>query len=188
MVVSLLGNQGVFIGCSSWTEIEVGDENQSYKVIDNILYSKDGTSIIRCPTGRRGKYNIEDEVTTLSRYAFENCSNLTEITGGENVSTIGDLSFYSMNALTSMVIKNNVKTIGKYTFQYCSQLYTVMLDSPTVVNNLSSSNAQGYLITNATTIYIKNNISEVPEYITLNYQIQDKSDLDGYIKYIKNSD
>lgn len=77
-------------GCDNLMSINVNDNNPKYKSIDGVLYSKDGTRLIRCPQGKAGILQIPDGVTTVSLDAFYECSN---INGFELPTTFTDVYF-----------------------------------------------------------------------------------------------
>ena len=73
--------------------------------------------------------------TTISDYAFYNCSSLTCVSIGDNVKSIGEdafyncdgltkvnYAFYNCSSLTHMSIGDNVKSIGDRAFSGCSNL------------------------------------------------------------------
>lgn len=53
---------------------------------------------------------------------FQNCSNLTSVTLGDNVVSVGESAFYNCSSLTSVKIPNRVTTIGPGAF-YGTALY-----------------------------------------------------------------
>lgn len=53
---------------------------------------------------------------------FQNCSNLTSVTLGDNVVSVGESAFYNCSSLTSVKIPNSVTTIGPDAF-YGTALY-----------------------------------------------------------------
>ena len=55
------------------------------------------------------------------------CTSLTGITLGPNVTNIEDEAFYSCYGLTNIVIPNSVTTIGDYAFQDCNNLVSATL-------------------------------------------------------------
>ena len=59
-------NDGLFVGCTNLREIIVADDSESFTSIDGVLYSKDGTHIIRFPEGATGAYDIDKKVTRLN--------------------------------------------------------------------------------------------------------------------------
>ena len=56
----------MFVGCTNLREIIVADDSESFTSIDGVLYSKDGTHIIRFPEGATGEYDIDKKVTRLN--------------------------------------------------------------------------------------------------------------------------
>ena len=58
----------------------------------------------------------------ILRGAFYNCSNLTDITIGDGVTSIGSYAFYYCSGLTSIVIPDSVTSIGNTAFSGCSRL------------------------------------------------------------------
>ena len=65
---------------------------------------------------------IIDNDGDIAKYAFTNCSNLTSVTLGANVSDIGESAFQDCSVLESIVIQDAVKSIGSYAFSGCSGL------------------------------------------------------------------
>lgn len=55
---------------------------------------------------------VPDSVTYISRFAFADCSTVTEITIPDSVTYIGEAAFYGCRALTSVTIPDSVKYIG----------------------------------------------------------------------------
>ncbi len=67
-VTSISNN--AFIGCSALTAIDVDGNNNNYKSIDGVLYSKDGTQLLAIPAGKTGVYVILDSVTSIDKELF----------------------------------------------------------------------------------------------------------------------
>jgi hypothetical protein len=61
--------------------------------------------------------------------AFEDCTTLTSVTIGTNVTSIGDSAFYDCPGLTSVTIPNSVTSIGGYAFFWCTSLNNVTMGS-----------------------------------------------------------
>jgi len=66
----------------------VEPDNSMYSSVDGLLYSKDGTTLIKCPAAISGVVNIGDSVTTIDSTAFYTCNNITQINIGENVNKL----------------------------------------------------------------------------------------------------
>ena len=79
------------------------------------------------------KVVIEDGVTSIGKYAFWYCSNLTSITIPDGVTSIGRAAFESCKSLTSITIPESVTNIEDYAFEWCSGLSNV-----TIPNSITS--------------------------------------------------
>ena len=96
-----------FYGCDSLTEISVDENNANYKAIDGNLYSKDGKALIQYSIGKTAtSFTIPDSVTSISSWAFDNCSSLTEIVIPESVTNICSSAFLNCSSLTSIIFKD----------------------------------------------------------------------------------
>lgn len=65
--------------------------------------------------------------TTIGKYAFKGCSNLTDVTIGDGVTTIGDYAFGECANLKNVTIGNNVTTIGNNAFELCTGLTSIAI-------------------------------------------------------------
>ena len=70
---------------------------------------------------------IEEGVTSVGDYAFENCDNLTSITIPGNVESIGERAFYNCDNLTDVTLQDGVKSIGDAAFIWCNNLTNIVL-------------------------------------------------------------
>ena len=66
--------------------------------------------------------DIPETVTTIGESAFENCKNLTTVTGMKNVTKIGDNAFYNCSNLVNIKLPENLTEIGIWAFCNCSKL------------------------------------------------------------------
>ena len=67
----------------------------------------------------------ESNVTSIGKYAFCYCENLTNITIPESVTSIGNDAFYCCYHLTSITIPKSVTRIGETAFADCYSLQTL---------------------------------------------------------------
>lgn len=73
-------------------------------------------------------YNeIEYSVTSIGKYAFYECSDLTSVIIPEGVMTIDNYAFNGCQNLTSITIPNSVTKVGEEVFRYCRGLSSVTI-------------------------------------------------------------
>ena len=83
-----------FGDCTSITAFYVAEENEYYKSVDGVLYSKDGTVLIRYPQVKDGdSFTVPDGVKVIADYAFVNCTNLNNIYLSDSVKSVGRWAF-----------------------------------------------------------------------------------------------
>ncbi|MFM8891736.1 MAG: leucine-rich repeat protein, partial [Planctomycetia bacterium] len=68
-----------FARCTSLASIAVSPSSTTYASLDGILTNKSGTTILVCPPGRTGSLTLPATITSLARFAFDGCRNLTAI-------------------------------------------------------------------------------------------------------------
>lgn len=120
-------NGNPFSSCRSLKEYKVAAESSSFAVKDGILYSKDMTELIACPTKNAlGDFIVPATVTVIMSRAFYDCSGLTSIkmTG---VKQIGESAFYGCNNLSSVDFGNKLETLAKGAFYSNSLIKSVTL-------------------------------------------------------------
>lgn len=71
----------------------VDEGNESYMSIDNVVYTKDGKTILIVLAEREGEFVIPNTVTTIGEYAFVQCGKLTSVTIPRSVTEIGANAF-----------------------------------------------------------------------------------------------
>lgn len=87
--------------------ISVDKENPNYSDLDGVLFDKNQTVLMNCPTSRTGSYSIPNTVTTISGSAFEKCVGLTSIIIPNSVTSIGCSSFNNCSGLTSIIVNSS---------------------------------------------------------------------------------
>ncbi len=146
---------GPFTNCTSLTNITIDSGNTSYKMLDQAIYTKDGTTLVNCPNAKSitipntvtsiadyaiyynskiEKLMIPASVTTIGEGGISTCSSLKSITiEGEGLTEIANHGFRSNSALTAITLPASLESIGAYGFAYCSKLETIIFkgDAPT---------------------------------------------------------
>lgn len=117
----------VFYYCSG--DIIVHSENPNYSSDNGVLFNKDKTEIIHCPTSKTGNYDIPATVTKISDNAFENCHYLSSVSIPATVTNIGSFAFYKCYDITSIVLPPNITSIEHSTFGNCYDLTAINIPS-----------------------------------------------------------
>ena len=118
--------EGAFGCCKSLQTIIVDNDNNNYKSIDGLLYSKDEKTLIACP-GAKINVKIPNSVTSIADNAFGNCDSLTSVTIPDSVTSIGKIAFSFCRSLTSVTIPDSVTSIGENAFMHCYSLASVSI-------------------------------------------------------------
>ncbi len=107
--------QNAFEGCSSLTAVHISDIEAWCKIVfrgHSLFYAHrlylNGEEI--------KDLTIPENVTSISDYAFENCTSLTSLTIPNSVTTIGRETFKNCNRLVSADIPTSVTSIGTDAF------------------------------------------------------------------------
>ena len=66
-------------------------------------------------------------VTSISDFAFINCSNLTKVSIPDGVTSIGNAAFSGCFGMTSVEIGDDIESIGEYAFSSCNSLNSIKL-------------------------------------------------------------
>lgn len=111
--------ENVFLNSDSLTSITVDEENPYFMVDDGVLYSKDKRELLYCPKNFSGIYRVAEEVKRISKSAFRNCNQLTEIVLPEGLEVIGDTAFYGCTQLKRISLPKSVSQIGAYAYKGC---------------------------------------------------------------------
>ena len=99
----------------------VNDTHPTLKSIDGVLYSKDLSTIVGFPIGRRVEYSILDGTKVIKEGAFKT-SNVTGVTLPESIEVIEKSTFELAKRLRKINIPSKVKEIKESTFDTCSVL------------------------------------------------------------------
>ena len=117
-----------FSGCTALKAIRVAADNSTYSSDDaGLLFNKDKTTLIECPEGFQGNYEIPSGVITIKGSAFANCYGLTDIVISDTITTVENYAFSYCKNLADVVISNSVTSIGSSAFENCDALAKVSI-------------------------------------------------------------
>ena len=114
-----------FFGMYNLKEFAVDNENSKYQSIDNILFTKDGKTLLLYPYAKEGeRYVVPETVTTINEQAFGG-SHLKVITVNEGLKEIGTLAFGNLGSLEAISLPGTLERIGHRAFWGCNKLMDI---------------------------------------------------------------
>ena len=144
------------------TEFSIDCNNEHYKIIDGVLFTKDGTTLL-------GYTNVRTEKTYTTPLGVK------KICSG---------SFFECKYLTSLIISEGVEEIGFNAIRLCKKLETIIL--PLSLLEISS---QGIMDCESLQIItIPKNVKEIGRYVFSNSDSLCKIEVDSENKYYKSID
>ena len=123
---------GVFAGCTKLASLTVDGANETYKNINNIIYTKDMTSLVMAAGGLES-VNIPEGVTSIQGLALQNCKHLTQVNFPQSLTSIGFWAFANCEELTEAVLPSNLKSIRDGAFSGCKNAEIKLPESITTI-------------------------------------------------------
>ncbi len=149
-------------------EVTVSENNKTFKVYNNSIYSKDGEKLIFCYSKDKN-IEVENAVKIIDEFSFKGATNLEELILPESVETI-NAQIFSNNKIKKIKMGKNVKSIDPM-FAFNKEI-DVEIDSK-----------NPYYMTENHILYTKNK----ERLVTINYKIKGKFVLDNNVKEIENN-
>lgn len=146
--------QAVFMGCDALEELDLrrcekfdgfalrfcprfacfrlDEANASFQVIDDMLLSRDGATLIRCPEAKED-VRLPPGLRQIGRGAFVGCR-MRRFAVPEGVDTVDTYAFAFCPELEEVSFPKSLKSLGDRTFFKCNRLKTVRFegDSPSL--------------------------------------------------------
>lgn len=134
-----LGNN-IFMSAFKLKKIIVDAKNEVYSSIDDVLYNKDKSILIKYPLNNSNtNITIRTGVVTIYEDAFNNNAVIEKVYFPSTLKIIKDRSFNNCKNLSTIEFNNviNLKEIGDFAFSKCSSLSVVKLPNgiETIGNN-----------------------------------------------------
>ena len=148
---------------------------ESYKDAWNIPW-KDYLSLIKT-------VKIEEGVTNIGNYSFENCGNLEKLIVADSVTIIGDYAFNKCKNLTQVTLSNSLTEIGRSAFKGCTSLTSIAI--PNSVTNIVTGAFSG--CSSLVDINMSENLTHIGQsIISATGYWNDKNNWDNKVLYLDN--
>lgn len=117
-----------FWSCSNLSVLKVAENNPAYKSVGNIIYTKDGQTLVLAAKNIT-EVTIPSGVKTIGSWAFRQNFNLKKVSFEEGIvlETIEDNAFDSCGILTEITLPSTLRTLGEYVFICCFELKSITL-------------------------------------------------------------
>lgn len=107
--------------------LRISDNNPSCKVIDNILYTKDGKTLIACLKNKKGIVKVPEGTVRIRASAFKSCANITELYFPDSLKYVGTDVCTNMTGLKKVDIGHGLRNFGSNMFRKCEALKEVVM-------------------------------------------------------------
>lgn len=168
--ISTMGNNNqnnfLFEGCTALEAVNVSSENDYFSSQDGIVFTKDGKSLIYCPTNKKlgneildeegkgtgtydGKYTTPAGCQTIATYAFKGQKYLKELTISADLLYINNSGFYNCTALNKLTFAERTSTlrIGDSAFYNCYGLGKTGADTLTIPETVEIDGSSAFAYT-----------------------------------------
>ncbi len=112
---------GLFSYSYDLTTFEVDADNPTYTTVNGILYTKDMTELIECPTNKIGDLIIPEGVISICHDAFIG-NHLASIILPNSLETIGYQAFWNSAYLTEITLPPNYTDYDSSSFNRCQNM------------------------------------------------------------------
>jgi len=125
-----------FSNCAVLESIKVDAKNMFFSSIEDVLYDKNGTTLLQYPCGREPHYTIPDKTEEIGEFAFGSCKRLNSVTVPKSVKYIDNGAFSQCVNLQTVNIPDRVESLDQSVFDHCISLKTIYVEK--THNNFSS--------------------------------------------------
>lgn len=103
------------------------DEYPGSRLVNGILYSEDGSTLISCVSAPNGQCIVPPGVKTIADRAFSGCAGLTEVRLPEGITKIGRSAFWKCSGLKRINLPDSLEEIGTNAFEECTGLTEIAI-------------------------------------------------------------
>ncbi len=123
-----LGDYRLFQNCPLLERLTVSADNPNFKSVDNVLYSKDGKTLVLYPMGKTDReYRVLDGTVSICKKAFYENEHIETIIMPEGLKEIGEYAFLTCNNIRCMSFPASLTTV-----EYASTNMTFYLENEKV--------------------------------------------------------
>lgn len=146
-----------FAACTGMKEYRADAASTFCMSRDGVLYSKDGTYLLRYPISRLGEeLTVEEGIAGIGDVAFSEAVQLKRVTLPSTLEAIGLSAFSGCTGLDSIVIPDKVTSIPAFCFVNCSGLQEV-----TLPKNLTVIGPAAFTSTGLTSVTLPDTLTEI---------------------------
>lgn len=121
-------------GAYQLTHVRIAEDNPYFKVVDDVVFTKDGTALVYYPAGKQDlHYTVPAGVTTIAKGAICGNDSLQSLTLPMGVKVIEDSGIQSCGRLERVSLPLSLESIGGYCFINCVSLQQAAVPSGTSV-------------------------------------------------------
>lgn len=159
--------KNAFMECSNLISIKVDKENQHFKSVNHILYSKDLKNLIAYPVNiPHKKFKIPLSVSKIATGAFIGTFNLHEVKLNDNIEVIEESAFSDCYYLCRIGWSNKLRRVKKYAFRNCASLTSVRFP-----DTLEQIDEDAFAFCPSLKyVYLPENVTNIKKEAFLNYQ------------------
>ena len=145
---------------AKFSRIDVDPKNEAFSSLDGVLCSKNGDTLIACPSQYNvADYTIPEGVKEILPGAFEGCEKIKKVVFAKTVDKIGARAFASMTALEEIVLPPDFPVLGDGLFSGCAKLKYI-----TWPNNVCEIGEKCFEHTGIENLVIPETVETVGEY------------------------
>ena len=117
--------------------LSISSANRNFKVVNNALFSYDGTKLFFCMKSNSDNFtfSVPEGVERIEAKAFYNLKNLSDVSLPSTLVYIGTCAFAHCEKLRTLALPQNLRELGGQVFSGCSGLETASV--PEGVSKLS---------------------------------------------------
>lgn len=114
--------EDAFAYCTNLQSLVIDERNPQYVSEDNIIYTKDHTSLLYCVPSKEGSVVIPNFVTCICKHAFRDCKKIDSVSVPNSVVIIKENAFDGCTNISTISIPDSVTHIEEGAFHKCEKL------------------------------------------------------------------